>query len=93
VNIALDFDDTYTRDPEMWDNIIDIFQKRGHDVRIVTFRKKSMNEPALDYLKQKMPVIFTEYQQKRTFTNNMNWFVDVWIDDSPEFINEPLLLL
>jgi hypothetical protein len=86
MNIALDFDDTYTRDSEMWDNIIDIFKERGHDVRIVTFRKSTMKDPALDYLRLKIPVIFTEFQAKRAFTQKMGWFVDIWIDDSPEFI-------
>jgi len=86
MNIALDFDDTYTRDPVMWDDFIDTTKQRGHDIRIVTFRKKNMSDPALDYLAQKIPVIFTEYTQKRTFCNRLGWLVVVWIDDSPEFI-------
>jgi hypothetical protein len=86
MNIALDFDDTYTRDPMMWNWFIDRAKERGHDVRIVTFRKRSMTDPALDYLAQKIPVIFTEYIQKREYTDSMQWYVDVWIDDSPEFI-------
>jgi hypothetical protein len=86
MNIALDFDDTYTRDPVLWDQFISDSLARGHDIRIVTFRKRTMTDPALDYLATKMPVIFTEYTQKREFTNRMGWMVDVWIDDSPEFI-------
>lgn len=91
MNIALDFDDTYTRDPEFWDMFIDNAKTRNHDVRIVTFRKSSMTEPALDYLLQKIPVIYTEFTQKRSFTNRMGWMVDVWIDDSPEFIVNPVV--
>lgn len=88
MNIALDFDDTYTRDPGMWNDFIDMSKRKGHDIRIVTFRKSTMTDPALDWLAQKIPVIFTEYTQKRSFCNNMGWLVDVWIDDSPEFIVE-----
>ena len=51
-----------------------------------------MTDPALDYLAQKIPVIFTEYIQKRAFTNHLGWIVDIWIDDSPEFIVSLALL-
>jgi hypothetical protein len=91
MNIALDFDDTYTRDPAFWDQFILIAKQRNHDVRIVTFRKRTMTDPALDYLATVIPVIFTEYTQKRAFTNKMGWMVDVWIDDSPEFIVNPVV--
>ncbi len=93
MNIALDFDDTYTRDPGLWDQFISDSLARGHDVRIVTFRKSTMTDPALDYIKLKIPVIFTEYTQKRAFTNKMGWMVDIWIDDSPEFIVNPVVMV
>jgi hypothetical protein len=93
VNIALDFDDTYTRDPAMWDAFIAMVKDRGHDIRIVTFRKSTMRDPALDWLSQYIPVIYTEYTQKRQFTNKMGWMVDVWIDDSPEFIVNPVVMV
>lgn len=86
MNIALDFDDTYTRDPGFWNDFINRAKDRGHDIRIVTFRKGVMTDPALDYLARTIPVIYTEYTPKRKFTNNLGWIVDVWIDDSPEFI-------
>lgn len=86
MNIALDFDDTYTRDPAFWDKFIADAKERGHDIRIVTFRKSTMTDPALDYLARSIPVIFTEYIQKRAFCNHVGFMVDVWIDDSPEFI-------
>jgi hypothetical protein len=93
MNIALDFDDTYTRDPELWDQFISNALARKHDIRIVTFRKRIMTDPALDYLALTIPVIYTEYTQKRAFTNKMDWIVDVWIDDSPEFIVNPIVFV
>jgi hypothetical protein len=93
MNIALDFDDTYTRDPFMWDQFIQTTLDRGHDIRIVTFRKSTMTDPQLDWLAKKIPVIFTEYIQKRAFCNHLGFMVDVWIDDSPEFIVEPMYIL
>lgn len=91
MNIALDFDDTYTRDPIFWDVFIATAKLYGHDIRIVTFRKSTMRDDALD--KINIPVIYTEYTQKRAFTNKMGWIVDVWIDDSPEFIVNPVVLI
>jgi len=88
LNIALDFDETYTRDPDMWNVFIADAKGRGHDVRIVTFRHYYMTDPALDYLASSIPVIFTGYQQKRTYCKNFGWLPDIWIDDSPEFIVE-----
>lgn len=91
MNIALDFDDTYTRDPELWDQFIFTSKARGHDIRVVTFRKSTMRDDVLDNIG--IPVIYTEYTQKRKFTNMMGWVVDVWIDDSPEFIVNPVVLI
>lgn len=91
MNIALDFDDTYTRDPELWDQFIFTARARGHDIRVVTFRKTTMRDRALDNIG--IPVIYTGYQQKRQFTNKMGWIVDVWIDDSPEFIVNPVVMI
>ncbi|CAB5221619.1 hypothetical protein UFOVP247_216, partial [uncultured Caudovirales phage] len=42
MNIALDFDDTYTRAPSLWNNFIADAKDKGHDIRIVTYRKRSM---------------------------------------------------
>lgn len=86
MKISLDFDDTYTRDPLLWDRFIRDALKSGHDIRIVTFRKKSMTDPALGQLSTLIPVIYTGFEQKRQFCNKLDFIVDVWIDDSPEFI-------
>jgi hypothetical protein len=92
LKIALDFDQTYTADMPMWDQFIDLARARNHDVRIVTFRDSTMRDHYLDKLSQRIPVIYTEAQQKRRFCADMGWFVDIWIDDSPEFIVEPQIL-
>lgn len=86
MNIALDFDDTYTRDPILWDKFIDDALERGHDIRIVTFRRSDMRDPAINWIELKIPVIFTSFQQKRQFTDSIGWRPDIWIDDTPEYI-------
>lgn len=45
-----------------------------------------MTDPVLDELAKKIPVMYTEFTQKRGYTYKNGWSVDVWIDDSPEFI-------
>lgn len=93
MKIALDFDDTYTLAPKFWNGFIEDALDAGHEVRIVTFRKSTMTDPALDWLAQQIPVIFTEYQQKRAFCKHIGWEPDIWIDDSPEFIVDHVVLV
>ena len=42
--IALDFDETYTRDPEFWDIVIANATQRGHAVICATMRKDVPHE-------------------------------------------------
>jgi hypothetical protein len=93
VKIALDFDGTYTRAPQFWNGFVEDALDAGHEVRIVTFRKSTMTDPALDWLAQQIPVIYTEYQQKRAFCRRLGWEPDIWIDDQPEFIVEHVVLV
>ena len=32
MHLALDYDNTYTRDPKTWDKVISIFRQAGHKV-------------------------------------------------------------
>lgn len=88
MKIALDFDDTYTRAPRFWYGFIEDALDAGYEVRIVTFRKRTMTDPALDWLAERIPIIYTEYHQKRPYCKQIGWEPDIWIDDSPEFIVE-----
>ena len=38
MKIALDYDDTYTQDPELWLRFVKDALERNHDVRVVTMR-------------------------------------------------------
>jgi len=87
MNIALDFDDTYTRDPLMWDCFIDHCHERGHDIRIVTFRYENFVNTDLERaIGDKIPVIYCNANKKRGHCASIGFFPDVWIDDTPEFI-------
>lgn len=91
MKIALDYDDTFTRDPELWARIIFSCLHRGHEIRIVTFRSKLHNnldliEAMAYYNLSPIPVIYTAGNRKRDFCANLGFFPDVWIDDMPELI-------
>lgn len=82
MKIALDYDETYTVDPKMWDKIIEIFLLKDHEVMIVTFRSKDV---PIDH-DLKIPVFYTEWSAKRPYMEKQGIDIDVWIDDSPELI-------
>lgn len=90
MNIALDFDGTYTEDTTLWNRFIKEAQRRNHRVFLVTFRApehESLNQDMFDYLKSmKVPLIFTNRVPKRAFTESMGLSIDIWIDDNPDLI-------
>lgn len=90
MNIALDYDDTYTRDPALWDSFLNAALNRGHDVRFVTFRNAEGNNADIDYSSntQMIPVLYTGGQRKRKYCYEQGFMVHVWIDDMPEIIVE-----
>ena len=92
MNISIDFDDTYTRDPQLWNDFIHIAQAAGHTVYCVTARGETFPDEVTEVLdtigKLISPYncIFTDGKQKRQFCLNKNIHISVWIDDMPEAI-------
>lgn len=87
--IALDFDHTYTTDPELWDLFIETARARGHTVIIATMRIEGMEEArilsfGLD--KKVDDIIYTNRLAKKPALENLNISVDIWIDDMPLWI-------
>tara|TARA_R110000868_G_scaffold290020_1_gene550233 strand:+ start:103 stop:348 length:246 start_codon:yes stop_codon:yes gene_type:complete len=74
--IALDYDRTFTEDPDMWTAFAAMAQARGHIVKIVTMRRP--DETITD---APVEVIYTSRQAKAHVVK-----ADVWIDDSPQWI-------
>lgn len=93
LTIALDFDDTYTADPELWGYFINKAQILGHTVICVTAR---LNEECQHQeLKRALPggisVIFCGSKPKRKHALEEHGIaIDIWLDDYPEGIgNQP----
>jgi len=86
--ISLDYDETYTRDPELWDNFITLLKQRGHTVYCVTMR---FEEYEGDIVKKNLlgkvdGIYFTARKAKQPFMFNLGICIDVWIDDMPGFV-------
>lgn len=91
MNISIDFDDTYTRDPELWDLFVELAQSRGHTVYCVTARGDRGEDryEVVDSIGQLIGAdncIFTDGKAKRKFCFDQNISIDVWCDDMPEAI-------
>lgn len=88
MNISLDYDNTYTRDPDFWNAYIDLAKTRGHTVYCVTMRNVAEGDEVRAQLQDRVELIlFTARQNKHDYCFNHNVSIDVWIDDMPFFIH------
>lgn len=89
MNISMDFDDTYTRDPEMWNTVIAQMQLAGHKVYCVTARQPSDSLEVYSTLGRMVGVdncYFTSMQSKKNYMFSKGIYINVWIDDNPDAI-------
>lgn len=88
MKIALDYDDTYTKDVDFWNEFLRLSREYGHEVRIVTARhnvKDKIFVPA--------EIIYCDGVAKRFVCHHhAEYDVDIWIDDKPQSVdnNGPL---
>jgi hypothetical protein len=87
MKISLDYDDTFTKDPAMWQAFIELAKQAGHTIYCVTMRYVHEGEPIEAQLRGKVDGIFyTGRQAKRSYMSAQGHWIDVWIDDTPDFI-------
>jgi hypothetical protein len=92
--IAIDFDDTYTRDPMGWRGMVQLFRLRGHDFVMVTARSSEgeSGREVRDMIGGLMPIVFAAGMWKKQSAKLNGYHVDVWIDDQPELVTKQYLL-
>jgi hypothetical protein len=86
MNLALDFDDTFTRDPDFWLKFVLMCRNHGHTIYCVTARDSNGSKEVFHELGQhigKENCFFTNMQAKRSFMWRAGIVIDVWIDDNP----------
>jgi NADPH:quinone reductase-like Zn-dependent oxidoreductase len=91
---GLDYDGTYTGDPDFFDAFIMLCQAYGHDVVIVTSRpeKGDMAGELKEVIDDLVPVVFARERWKKDAALEAGYQVDIWIDDMPESIAKQFLL-
>ena len=86
--IALDYDDTYTADPELWDRFVDAAIELGHRVICCTCRRDTPENREIVRIPGARGHYFTGLSPKRWYLMQNGVDVDVWIDDLPESVKE-----
>lgn len=87
MKIALDYDRTWTADPEFWEDFMNLVDNYGHEVRIVTARSKEHDN--IDHKVPLCEVIYCDGVAKKFYCHHTaDWNPDIWIDDKPENITQ-----
>lgn len=86
--IAIDFDDTLTRAPELWRTFIESAKSRGHKVVCVTARCPTEEDIDIvdgwmKWTDLSLPVYYTSHGSKTAYMKAIGLKVDIWIDDDP----------
>ncbi len=85
--IALDYDGTYTADPDLWLMFITSARSRGHKVWVVTMRDEfelaDVNRQLLGKVDR---IVATSRKAKLPFLAARGINPQIWIDDMPHFI-------
>lgn len=108
MTIALDYDGTYTRDPDLWDRFISEARSHGHSVICVTNRPWAPNTTktervpsftvttggfeGVDSYDQPIPIICAGDRFKLDAARDAGYTVAIWIDDMPSTISQSVLL-
>ena len=87
LTISLDFDKTWTADPQLWRDFVGLAHKAGHRVVMIARRpdtetdratvEKAAASSGIDRL------IFAGQMQKADAARKAGVIVDVWVDDYP----------
>jgi hypothetical protein len=88
--IAIDFDETFTANVNLWSNIIRMLQAAGHKVICATARVGTPgNRSGLAaVLPPGVKIVFCGSVPKRTACIAAGYEVKIWIDDCPEAIGD-----
>lgn len=87
MNIALDYDGTYTADKDFWNNFIESANAKGHSVTIVTLRNGFIDRSnELWDLAKICPIVYCDGKAKLDVVEDQKLHIDIWIDDLPRSI-------
>ena len=92
--IVIDYDETFTAQPDMWVEVIRLMESRGNTVICCTNRVGNKHADAdviADMKAINIPVVFAanaKYRDKFDAVTDAGYAAEnaIWIDDCPEFI-------
>lgn len=84
--IALDYDDTYTRDPLAWLTVVAFMKSKGHEFICCTMRTPGEAHNIHPPLRELMPVHCTSRKAKAEYLSGLGIRPDIWIDDNPRWL-------
>lgn len=87
MTISLDFDNTWTKDPDLWNGFIQSAESLGHKVICITNREVWSGDMVRHSLPS-IPILFAGRQFKRSYAEEQGIKVDIWIDDMPGTVEE-----
>ncbi len=80
MTIAIDYDNTWTRDIAFW-NIFCVYAK-GNGYNVVCITGRTPHHP-IHTLPYDIPIHYTEGKAKQLYAESIGLTVDIWIDDDP----------
>src|SRR3546814_8822148 len=84
---AFDYDNTISRDADVFITMMKMLQLRGHDVFVVTARRPDVHPADFYEIEKEFKVYKTRHIAKRLYMREVAGIeVDVWVDDIPEAI-------
>ena len=90
--ISIDWDDTYTADPKLFQRMIAEMKSAGHCVGVVTRRHDTeQNRSEIATAEDWDFVVFAGDSNKRAAAESCGVSVDIWIDDNPATIDKPII--
>ena len=92
--LALDYDQTYTRDPDYWDAVIALGITRGHRFVCITSRTYAPGSTRPERTPTPaIPVVLAGQEMKADAARAAGYEVHIWIDDMPGSISQPVPIL
>jgi len=85
---SIDFDDTFTADPELWAVFVKLGTLSGHRFYCVTARHNTEENTdiinaAFEEVGIQMPIIFSNHGSKMDEVERRGIKIDIWCDDAP----------
>lgn len=86
MTIAFDFDETFAAAVPLFRAFAELAKADGHTIVMVTGRSDDDEGEIASVVGDLMPVVFAGMEWKRDAAVKAGFNVDVWIDDSPEWV-------